>query len=148
MIENHISDLAIQESVFDPKGCDAFIFDHLDSCEVCRMKAAFYRNEFAMIKEMPKPAFDFDLSRLVLEKVGMKRAMPWRPMQIIYALLFVSAVIGSAYWIFGKYLHQLFTGFAYLMVYLLLAALVTFLGLQIMEVWRRYQQKIDALNFY
>ncbi len=148
MKESHISDLAIQQSVFDPQACDSFIFDHLHSCEPCRMKAAFYRDEFAMIREMPRAAFDFDLSMLVLEKVSTKRARPWRIGQILYVLIFITTVILSAYWFFGKYLRQLFTGFAYLMVYLLLAALVTFLGLQIMEIWRRYQQKIDALNLY
>ena len=148
MKENHISDLAIQQSVFDPQACDSFIFDHLYSCESCRMKAAFYRDEFAMIKEMPRPVFDFDLRGLVLKKLSAKRTTLWRASQIIYTLLFISGVIISAYWFFGKYLHQLFTGFAYLMVYLLLAALVTFLGFQIVEIWRRYQQKIDTLNFY
>jgi hypothetical protein len=148
MKENHISDLAIQQTVFDQQACDPLIFDHLLSCETCRMKADFYRNEFARLKEMPRPAFDFDLGGLVLEKLKAKRTISWRASQILYVLLFLTGVIMAAYWIFGKYLHQLFTGFTYLMVYLLLAALVTFLGFQIMEIWRKYQHKMDALNFY
>jgi hypothetical protein len=148
MIGRHLTDSEIQQLAFEPGRQSAEILNHLHSCPGCTSKLQFYTGYFSSLSQMPKPEFDFDLSAAVLNRITQKNKAPNRFIQIVIFIVLATGVSFLTYWIFRKYLHELFTGFYYMVIFLLLAAILSFLCFQLWEIWRRYQQKIDALNLY
>ena len=70
MITKHLSDFDIQQWVLDKSNCDANIIEHIQECEHCKMKVETYQLLFSEIKEQPKPAFDFNLSEIILPQIS------------------------------------------------------------------------------
>jgi hypothetical protein len=147
-MEKHFSDDEIQQMAFEPEKLSAAFTGHLNSCKSCSAKLGFYREHFDSLQFMAKPAFDFDLSALVSERIKQKRKLPMILLQLFLFLGIVAGISFFAHWLFTKYLHELFTDFSYVLIFLMLAAVLSFLCFQLWDTWRKYQKKIDALNFY
>lgn len=148
MTQGHLSDTEIQKAVFDSETVEASIQEHLLSCEFCRLQASFYREEFAAIREIERPVFDFDLAGSIMAGIIVPERNK-RPIPFFFILFTLVALCsGVAFWMFRKYLYNMFTGFSLMIIYLLAATACTFLIFQVIEINRKYQQKINALNFY
>ena len=148
MIEDHLTDIEIQQLAFDPDRRNAVFAAHLDACQDCAARLEFYKEHFSSLKLMPRPAFDFDLSGAVLNQIKTKSKFPVRIVQLLLFLGLATGISFIAHWLFTKYLHELFTGFSYMLIFLLLAAILSFLCFQLWDIWRKYQQKMNALNLY
>jgi hypothetical protein len=147
-MEKHFSDDEIQLLAFEPDKMTAAFAGHLNSCESCSSKLEFYREHFASLQFIPRPAFDFDLSTSVTDQIKEKRKWPFSVLQLGSFLAIATGISFFAHWLFSKYLHEFFTDFSYVLIFLMLSAMLSFLCFQLWDTWRKYQKKIDALNFY
>lgn len=64
----HLTELEIQDSATDAKNNEG-LASHIESCESCKNKVAQYQLLFSEIKNSPVPAFDFNLSEVVLSQL-------------------------------------------------------------------------------
>ena len=169
MRADHLSDMELQQWVLDPSNIGAAHRAHLGQCEECMIRAGEYRLLIAQIKQEPAPLFDFDLAGTVLSQLpdydslvdpgyelapladdlphhgpvgSRRRALSW------LFLLAVSIVPGALLYLFGKEVWGIFSGFSGMMLWMLITSAALILGFQGMEVYRKYQRKIDALNLY
>ena len=147
-MEKHFTDDEIQLLAFEPDKMNTAFARHLSSCKFCSARLGFYREQFVSLHHMPKPAFDFDLSALVTKQIRQKRKLPVILLQLFLFLSIIAGISFFAHWLFTKYLHEFFTDFSYVLIFLMLAAILSFLCFQLWDTWRKYQKKIDELNFY
>jgi len=147
MIAGHLSENDIQQYVSDPLLCEQFIMEHIESCNACKEKAEAYRILFSGIEQQTKPAFEFNLADLVLSQ--LEPSKPKFSGDIFAVYLFagigIVAVLLSGI-LFSKYLSDLFTGTSTLFLYLFAAITLVTLLFQGVEIFRRYQKQMNALN--
>jgi hypothetical protein len=157
MIDNHLTDIDIQQYVLNKADCNANIIMHMHDCEYCKTKAETYKLLFFEIKQQPKSAFDFDLSGLVLKQ--LPQAKPGFSLNSLpgYSILlsFFAAVGISSYlykakivYFFKTYILGITSGISSIVIFLVVATFLIFLIFQCIEMYRKYQRKIDDLNFY
>ena len=148
MNNGHLTDAEIQKSVFDAANTESYISQHLEHCAICRAIAREYIEEFKMFGELERPAFEFDLEALVMSGLPVKKNKP-APLPLFAGLLiFVGLCSGLAFYVFRKYLYNMFTGFSSILIYLMAATAFTFLVFQALESYKQYRRKIKDLNFY
>jgi hypothetical protein len=148
MINNHLSDTDIQQFVLDRPNCYINIIDHIHVCDSCKAKAEEYQLLFSAIQQQPTPAFDFDLSSLVLSQIVQPKTEPVANRTLIFLLVLIGlSFVIIAGWLFGDYFLNMFTGITSMAIYLTVTVAVTFLFFQGIEMYKRYQKQMDALNF-
>ncbi|MBS1934289.1 MAG: hypothetical protein JST96_09850 [Bacteroidetes bacterium] len=157
MIHNHPADADIQQFVLDNTVCEKHITAHIHSCEQCMAKAENYKLLFSEIEKQPKPVFDFDVSALVLPQLTVTeqaRARNYFPAYILSCcFLGVIGIAGYFYKaelnnFFKKYFLHISSGLSKTVLYMLLSAALLILIFQSIEMIKKYQRKIDDLNFY
>lgn len=149
MISKHPSDTDIQVYVLRESNRETYITEHLQACHRCKAKTEMYRQLFLAIKKQPNPEFNFDLSATVLPKITPSN--PQFSLPIFFVYLFVAAgfaCIGSIFYLFREYVAILFSGFSAMSLSLILATTLTVLIFQSIDLVRKYQHKMDELNFY
>jgi len=167
MRADHLSDMELQQWVLDPTNCGAEQLAHLGQCEKCMIKAGEYRLLITQIRQEPAPVFDFDLKEVVLSQLrgyerqlepGYEQVLPSDgshepirtrgsgPMGIVWLVVFL--VPGALLYLFGKEVRGLFSGFSGMMLWLLGTSAAIILLFQSIELYKKYQRKIDALNLY
>ena len=148
MTNDHLSDTGIQQFVLNKSGCGSDIIDHIHVCDSCKAKAEAYQLLFSAIQQQPTPAFDFDLQGLILSQIAQSKPKPVPDKVLVLLLIFMSASsIAVAGWLFGDYFLNMFTGITSIVIYLTLTVAVTFLLFQGIEMYKKYQKQMDALNF-
>jgi len=147
MIAGHLSENDIQQYVSDSLLCEQSIIEHIESCQGCKEKAETYRILFSGIEQQAKPAFEFNLADLVLSQ--LEPAKPKFSGDIFAVYLFagigIVAILLSGI-LFSKYLSGIFTGTSTLFLYLFAAISLVTLLFQGVEIFRRYQKQMNALN--
>ena len=147
MIAGHLSENDIQQYVSDSLLCEQSIMEHIESCDACKEKAETYRILFSGIEQQTKPAFEFNLADLVLSQ--LEPSKPKFSGDIFAVYLFagigIIAVLLSGI-LFSKYFSDLFTGTSTLFLYLFAAITLVTLLFQGVEIFRRYQKQMNALN--
>jgi len=144
MNQEHLSEELLQIYAMDKSGCSPAQLDHAVTCSVCQERAALYALLFKEVKGLPKPAFDFDLSELVLTQLPQSR----NGFQFNTTLFYVLAICAIAIpcWLFKSYLLQLFSGIMPITISMLVMAVVLIFLFQGIEVYRKYQKLLDAVN--
>ncbi|HTI11328.1 MAG TPA: hypothetical protein VL832_22300 [Puia sp.] len=169
MRADHLSDMELQQWVLDPSNTGADHRAHLGQCEECMIRAGEYRLLIAQIKQESAPVFDFDLAGTVLSQLpdydnlvepGYERApladaaryhrpVGFRRGTLSWPILLVISIVpGGLLYLFGKEVWGIFSGFSGMMLWMLVTSAALILLFQGMEVYRKYQRKIDALNLY
>jgi hypothetical protein len=157
MTSKHLSDEEIQQWALDKTKCGTEVIAHMHDCEHCRAGAETYHLLFAEIKQLPNPVFDFDVPGLVLQEIGPRLRVIRQYSWLGYLIIFVSlGVSGAAVYLYRvqlgefleKYVFNISSGISKGTIYLLLVAALTILIFQSIELFRKYQRKIDDLNFY
>ncbi len=157
MTTNHLSEKEIQQFALDKFSCRKEIAEHIDLCESCRTQAATYQLLFGEIKEQQKPDFDFDVSALVLQQLARTKTVPlWYRLTLYLLSLAVIAAFGGLIYInrvyisyfFQKYIVGAASGIPVAVIGLISAPIITILIFQCLEMYRRYQRKMEVLNFY
>jgi hypothetical protein len=147
MKRKHLSDTDIQEYILKQSDHEMDIIEHLQECRRCTAKAEMYRQLFLSIKALPKPEFDFDLAGTVLPKITPSK------FSLTFFLVYLLAVtgftcIGFVFYLFRDYVAVLFSGFSAMLLSLMLAATLAILIFQSIDLIRKYDRKMDELNFY
>src|SRR5579871_1206321 len=157
MTDKHLSDADIQQYVLDKSNCDAEIIAHVHSCEYCDAKTETYQLLFSEIKQEPKPVFDFDVSELIIAQLPSEKAQVSKryPVGYLIACFLAVAVLITGYLnktllhvLFKKYVLNISLGILKLSLYLVVTTALAILIFQSVDLYKKYQQKADDLNFY
>ena len=147
MINKHLSDTEIQEYILRQSNHEMYVIEHLQECRQCKAKTEMYRQLIFAIKAQPKPEFNFDLSGTVLPKITSSK------FSFTFFLVYLLAgagftCIGFVFYLVRDYVAVLFSGFSVMLLSLMLATTLTILIFQSIDLIRKYDHKMDELNFY
>ena len=149
MLTKHLTDEEIQLYALNDQGCETKIIEHIKLCSECKARIEEYQLLFTGIKQQPEPSFTFDLSALVLAQLPSSRALRSRNSLAIYLLVFIGIVlISSLLYVFRDYMISIFAGIASLVIYLILITMLTVLVALCFDMYKNYQKKMGALDFY
>ena len=148
MVIKHLTDNEVQQYVVDKQHCEVEIVEHIHFCEVCSAKVEVYQMMIKGIKQQPQPAFDFDLSKMVLQqlpspvtKVSNDKLFVW---------LFVSTgiiFIGGSLYFFQSY-FDLFESMRTISIYLIAITAITILAYLFIDMYNKYRQGMKVLDLY
>lgn len=148
MVTKHLTDDEVQQYVVDKQNCEMKIVEHIHLCGECKLKAEIYQSLVTGIKEQPQPAFNFDLSKLVVQQLPSAKETASDGL-LLRLLLFIGvALIGiGAYFFEGSFVY-LFKGVAAILVYLIIITAVTVcIGLFI-DMYKKYNNEMKLLDSY
>ena len=145
MTISHLSEQEIQQYVLDRKNTGSDISAHIHDCERCQAKATAYSTLFKELKEIPKPAFDFDLSELVLNQLPVRK--PLFPWMAIAAACLAIFLVSFAVISFTNYLSAAARGLSVQLLYFLIIPAVSILVIQGLSLLKVHKKQMSALNF-
>jgi hypothetical protein len=149
MLTKHLTDDEIQLYAMNDQGCGIKIIEHVKLCSQCKAKVEAYQLLFTGIKHQPEPSFNFDLSALVLAQLPSSRAIRSGNNLAVYLFILIGIILmGSVFYIFRDYMITLFSGIASLVIYLILSTVLTILVALCFGMYKNYQKKMEALDFY
>jgi hypothetical protein len=147
MKNKHLSDTDIQEYILRQSDHEMYVIEHLQECRQCKAKTEMYRQLFFALRTQPKPEFNFDLSEAVLSKITPSKF----PLTFFLVYLFAGVgftCIGFVFYLFKEYVAVLFSGFSTMLLSLMLATTFGILIFQSIDLIRKYDHKMDELDFY
>jgi hypothetical protein len=149
MTNKHLNNDEIQQYVLQKAECDVDIMEHIQHCTICKMKAAQYNLLFEGIKQQEKPVFDFNLADLVIDQLPKAQHKVSYERSFSYFIIFIAVVLGCiVFYLFGNNLLSLFRGITPILVGLIITTVTSFLVFLCIDMYRKYQTRMDALNFY
>lgn len=99
MITAHLTETEIQLYVAEPEKTHGAWKAHVQGCAVCRAKADNYVLLFRGIYSEARPAFNFDLSALVLEQLpAPQRTFSWATVMVWVLSLSIAAIAAALFW--------------------------------------------------
>ena len=147
MTNNHLSEMDIQQYALNKPVADPAIVLHLQECEMCSSRVSAYALLFSAIKDVPKPAFDFDLAGLVLSQIPKSAPSFSGSMSSVYllagAIIFALAIPVYLYW---NHIANLFVGILPLGMYLIVTPALIILVFQGILLYKKYENKMNILN--
>lgn len=150
----HPSEERLQQYVLDPGTCPQEETRHIADCPHCQTQIGIYGFVTAELAGQPVPAFDFDLSSLVvgrLQTAGTRDLQDLAPMQekkgsIAVMGAVIALVIGAPAWLFRRSIYFVFTDMSPAFYWVLLAAGLVIVSLFILRLQRKYQDIINLIN--
>jgi len=148
MVTKHLTDDEVQQYAVDKSYCEKRIDAHLHLCEQCRSKVEVYQLLITGIKQQPQPAFNFDLSELVVQQLPSPKEKT-SDRFLLWVLLFTAiGFIGTVLYYFEGLFVYLFNGIAAIFIYLMIiTALTVFTGLFI-DMYKKYDSEMKLLDSY
>ena len=148
MVTKHLTDDEVQQIAVDKSNCEKRIVEHIHLCEECRSKVDVYQLLITEIKQQPKPAFDFDLSKMVLQQLPSPKTSIANDNALIWIFSFMGlAFLGGAIYLFISY-FDLFEGIKIIFIYLIAITAITVLVYLIIEMYKKYQKEMKVLDLY
>lgn len=145
----HCTEEEIQEYAISSNNCTLSIKEHMRVCSNCSSKAAGYSLLFKGIKEQERPLFDYNLAEAVLTELEVTAQQKPQGNIVISLLLFAALALSCvAVYLFHTYLANLLRGITPLMVQLSLCSFIIVTILVSIDMYKTYQKKIKALDFY
>ncbi len=148
MVVKHLTDDEVQQYVVDKQHCEVKIVEHIHLCEVCRAKVEVYQLMIKGIKQQPQPAFDFDLSKMVLQQlpspkttIANDKALAW-----IFGFMGI-AFLGGVIYLFQSY-FDLFEGIKTIFIYLIAITAITVLVYLLIDMYKKYRKEMKVLDLY
>jgi hypothetical protein len=149
MITKHLTDDEIQQYALDISDCETKIVEHAQLCEECKARVATYHILFAGISQQQEPAFDFNLSELVLAQLSPPKSKFSPECLLIYLLAFVIIFLaGILTYLFRGHLLSLFAGITPLLIYLIVTTAIIVLIALGADLYKTYQEKMSTLDFH
>lgn len=142
----HPTEKEIVQFVLDQENCEPDVAEHINACEKCRTKAETYQITFEGMNNLPTPAFDFDLSVLVMKRIEVKKAGYSMTDMLIYSISALSAI--SLIFIFIRYVAPIFSQFTVIgtgLVIIITLMVSVFLLLESYKKHRRQMNELDLL---
>lgn len=145
MTTSHLSGQEIQQYVLDRKNSDPGISMHVHDCKLCQAEATAYHILFKELKEIPKPAFEFNLSELVLDQLPVQK--PLLPWMVIAAAFLAIFLISFAIICFTNYLSATARGLSVHLLYFLIIPAVSILVIQGLSILKVHKKQMSTINF-
>jgi len=148
MVIKHLTDDEVQQYAVDKPNSEKRIGEHIHLCEECRSKVEVYQLLITGIKQQPQPAFDFDLSKMVLQQLPSSKTSIANDNALIWIFGFMGiAFLGGAIYLFQSY-FDLFEGIKMIFIYLIAITAITVLVYLIIEMYKKYQKEMKVLDLY
>ena len=148
MVRKHLSDDEVQQYAVDKLDCEKRIAEHIHLCEECRSKVEVYQLLITGIKQQPQPAFDFDLSKMVLQQLPSPKTTIANDKALILIFGFMGiAFLGGAIYLFQIY-FDLFEGIKTIFIYLIAITAITVLVYLLIDMYKKYQKEMKVLDLY
>ncbi len=122
--------------------------DHIESCTRCKIAVETYLLLFSEIKTQPDPAFDFDLSSLVLSKLPRTgRGLSAENFIAGFLVIFACCCISIPIVLFRHNILNMFSSIPPPFMYAILGSTSIILSIQIGFMFKKYQNQMHFLNF-
>ena len=144
MSDQHPTEKEIVQFALDKDNCESDVVEHINVCEKCRTKAETFRITFEGMKNLPAPAFDFDLSALVMERIEVKKAGYSVTDMLIYSISALAAI--SLILIFFKYLTPIFSQFTVMGTGLVIVTTLMISVFLLLESYKKYRRQMNKLD--
>ena len=145
MIDEHLSDEQIQELAIDRSAVAASVQAHVQRCEQCSAKVEAYQLVIAAIDDQPVPAFDFDISEVVLAQI-VKQQKSERYRWLYWLIALGILVSGGAIYLFWQYIALLFTGINIILICLTVITGLLIMTAMIIDMLRTYRNNCNKLH--
>lgn len=148
MNHTHPTEMEIQEYALDKTGCSAAVTEHIESCMLCLEEVSHYRLLFSEIKQEPRPAFDFDLSAMIIPQVSLPSAQLSADRFIAgFLVIFICCCIGIPVYIFHQYILNMFSGISSFFIYSMIGSVTVIMIIKTVDMYKKYQEQMRLLNF-
>src|SRR6185437_3096752 len=149
MTNKHLNDDEVQQYVLQKTECDVDIVKHVESCETCKIKAKQYDLLFEGINQQEKPGFDFNIADLVIAKLPQSRYWFSTDTLFFYFIIFICVFFLSIFsYFFRDGLLSLFKGVTPILVALIITTVTCLFIFLCIDMYKKYQAQMKALNFY
>ena len=148
MVTKHLTDDEVQQYAVNKSSCEKRMAEHIHLCEDCRSKVEVYQLLMAGIKQQPQPAFDFDLSKMVLQQLPSSKTTIANDRALILIFGFMGiAFLGGVLYLFQSY-FDLFEGIKTIFIYLIAITAITVLVYLLIDLYKKYQKEMKVLDLY
>lgn len=143
----HLNETEIQQFVLHKDECDLNTLEHMRNCGQCKEKADQYLLLFREIKNQEAAVFDFDLADLVMKHlpISKPKVLPDSSFWLFIAAIAVLPIL-IFFLVFGNTLLVLLGDVAPLAVALIGITVVGIFAFLFIDMFRKYQARIKALN--
>ena len=149
MTHKHLNDIEIQQYVLGKENCDTEMVEHMQHCTNCAAKAAQYTLVFDGIEQQEKPVFNFNLADLVVAQLPKPQPKVANKKWFFYFIIFIVLFsVCAIFYLFGNNLKNLFFGTTPILTGLIITTVAILLVFLSIDMYRKYQVQMDALNFY
>lgn len=149
MTNKHLNDADIQHYVLQKTNCDVEIIEHIQHCTNCKIKVEQYRLLFDGIKVQQKPIFDFNLAELVTEQLPKRQQKVSNENSFFYIIVLIAILfVCILFYLFGNNLLNLFWGITPKLIGLIITTVTSLLVFLCIDMYKKYQTQMQALNFY
>jgi hypothetical protein len=145
---SHPSELEIQEYALDKSECATAVTEHIESCTICSAEMKTYQLLFSEIKQQPAPAFDFDLSGLVIPQ--LRQTSPRLSVDHFIAgflVIFSSCCIGIPVFLFRKNILYMFSSVPPFFIYAIIGSTSIIVIIKILLMFKKFQSQMRLLDF-
>ncbi|TMI91464.1 MAG: hypothetical protein E6H08_13360 [Bacteroidetes bacterium] len=148
MLIKHLTDDEVQQYAVNKSNCEKRIVEHIHLCEECRSKVEVYQLLINGIKQQPQPAFNFDLSKMVLQQLPSPKTSIANDNALIWIFGFMAmAFLGGAIYFFQSY-FDLFESMRTIFIYLIVITAVTVLAYLFIDMYKKYKHGMKVLDLY
>lgn len=145
---SHPSEREIQQFALDRTSVSTAVTAHIEQCAHCREEVNTYQLLFSGIAQQPDPAFDFDLSALILPQLPVARKQLSADRLVAgFLVLFVCFCVAIPVYIFRQYFLYMFSDISTFFIYAMLCSAVLIILYKAINMYKKYQQQMRLINF-
>ena len=148
MVTKHLTDDEVQQYVVDRQHCEMKIVEHMHLCGECKLKAEIYQSLVTGIKQQPQPAFNFDLSRLVVEQLPSPKEKAGDRLLLWILILISVASACTVVFYFEESFIYLFKGIATIFIYLMIITAVSVFTGVFIDMRKKYNKEMKLLDSF
>ena len=167
-MNGHLTDEMIQEYIWESETLDLSARAHILTCDHCKTRAENYQVLFTGMEQLPKPAFNFDLSNLVLNQImdqklnasdntnpamspipAIEKLNVTKPKNIwtgIIITLMAFGLIGTPVYLFKDSFQDIIAEVSVMGTYLIILIVVLIAAFLVFDEYRKYNHQINSLD--
>jgi hypothetical protein len=147
MNNSHPAQFEIQEYVLDKSACGPEIIGHIESCTECLEEVETLRFVISEIKQMPRPAFDFDLTALVIPQLSLPKPRLTADRFVAgFLVIFISCFMAIPVFLFRQYILNMFYGIPPFFIYSIIGSASLIVLIKTLDMYDKYKVQMRLLN--
>lgn len=149
MVTKHLSDEEVQLFAIDKHSSEASVAEHIHGCPECKARVEVYQSLMTGIHQQPTASFEFDLSKLVLEKLPTQKPKAANDKLLTWMLVFICIGFASAiFYYFRTYLSAMFEGVTTLFIYMIAITAITVIAFLVADMYKKFKKEMKVLDLY